>query len=640
MQYSSPGRNSSCPCDILSSPYRSTDESSHDYLRFPALVWTQEKYAIHEFSELQLKYNENQQQYAELAERLEVTEAQLEKLQSVSEAVYDEYMDVTTTLDVEKNCREEAEKYAANIVKQNKQLKRASQMFIQQHGGQLPEIPVFENGDDSEVERLNARNKELSDELSELKLLQSRTQRKLEKAEEDIRVINQQYVEECTQHEETKKSQVALEETIKKFQRVSVLALGEYQDLKSKFDMEKSCRTRAESYAAEMLRQQKAMTRQSVIVMQSVAADERLMKSLQDVEELTTSLEKERFEHEQKIKEMEEQITTATDVEELEKKVTLAMEETESQEKRAQEAEEKVKVLEKQVKELEDKLMQPIPPPPPPPLPPPPPPPVNPIRSLISILGQRGNKKKPQAKGKDGKGSGSGSGSSTPTSTELDPRELAMREMMDRIRSGKVQLRPTRLTGTSGDEEEEEKENKDSAIKEMTSLLRTIKQAGRPQSVHEENELMKTLQKRRQITDRTQEMSLRKISEPVLPSQRSLAIRPEPIAEEQEPVTPKPDGALPSPVSPGQPSPKPIPSPRKSKTIKQKSQEWPCQEQDVDNPTSLTNTPQGGDSTAQETYNVPKGGAKESAEAANGAEGQGGAEDNLYEPVEFGETNA
>ncbi|XP_019631786.1 PREDICTED: shootin-1-like [Branchiostoma belcheri] len=575
--------------------------------------------AIHEFSELQLKYNENQQQYAELAERLEVTETQLEKLQSVSEAVYDEYMDVTTSLDVEKNCREEAEKYAANIVKENKQLKRASQMFIQQHGGQLPEIPVFENGDDSEVERLNARNRELSDELSELKLLQSRTQRKLEKAEEDIRIINQQYVEECTQHQETKKTQVSLEETIKKFQRVSVLALGEYQDLRSKFDMEKSCRVRAESYAAEMLRQQKAMARQSVIVMQSVAADERLTKSLQEVEELTTSLEQERFEHEQKIKEMEEQVTTAADVEELEKKVTLAMEETEAQEKRAQEAEEKVKALEKQVKELEEKLLQPIPPPPPPPLPPPPPPPVNPIRSLISILGQRGNKKKPQAKGKDGK--------------ELDPRELAMREMMDRIRSGKVQLRPTRLPGTSGDEEEEEKENKDSAIKEMTSLLRTIKKTGRPQSVHEENELMKTLQRRRQITDRTQDPAHRKISEPVLPSQRSVGIRPEPIAEEQEPVTPKPDG-----VSPSLPSPKPIPSPRKSKAVKQK--EWPVQEQDVDTPTSPANTPQGGDSTPLETGDVPKGGAKDSEDAANGAEGQDQAEDNLYEPVEFGETNA
>ncbi|KAI8482010.1 hypothetical protein Bbelb_402560 [Branchiostoma belcheri] len=552
--------------------------------------------AIHEFSELQLKYNENQQQYAELAERLEVTETQLEKLQSVSEAVYDEYMDVTTSLDVEKNCREEAEKYAANIVKENKQLKRASQMFIQQHGGQLPEIPVFENGDDSEVERLNARNRELSDELSELKLLQSRTQRKLEKAEEDIRIINQQYVEECTQHQETKKTQVSLEETIKKFQRVSVLALGEYQDLKSKFDMEKSCRVRAESYAAEMLRQQKAMARQSVIVMQSVAADERLTKSLQEVEELTTSLEQERFEHEQKIKEMEEQVTTAADVEELEKKVTLAMEETESQEKRAQEAEEKVKALEKQGQFLGYCMT-----------------------SLISILGQRGNKKKPQAKGKDGK--------------ELDPRELAMREMMDRIRSGKVQLRPTRLPGTSGDEEEEEKENKDSAIKEMTSLLRTIKKTGRPQSVHEENELMKTLQKRRQITDRTQDPAHRKISEPVLPSQRSVGMRPEPIAEEQEPVTPKPDG-----ISPSLPSPKPIPSPRKSKAVKQK--EWPVQEQDVDTPTSPANTPQGGDSTPRETDDVPKGGAKDSEDAANGAEGQDQAEDNLYEPVEFGETNA
>ncbi|KAI8481007.1 hypothetical protein Bbelb_412470 [Branchiostoma belcheri] len=583
--------------------------------------------AIHEFSELQLKYNENQQQYAELAERLEVTETQLEKLQSVSEAVYDEYMDVTTSLDVEKNCREEAEKYAANIVKENKQLKRASQMFIQQHGGQLPEIPVFENGDDSEVERLNARNRELSDELSELKLLQSRTQRKLEKAEEDIRIINQQYVEECTQHQETKKTQVSLEETIKKFQRVSVLALGEYQDLKSKFDMEKSCRVRAESYAAEMLRQQKAMARQSVIVMQSVAADERLTKSLQEVEELTTSLEQERFEHEQKIKEMEEQVTTAADVEELEKKVTLAMEETEAQEKRAQEAEEKVKALEKQGQKHTAEHSDQHP---------------GTERQQEEASGQRKGWQRitcqeryvhlvqvlhlltylttPMQQ-------------VSPIVMELDPRELAMREMMDRIRSGKVQLRPTRLPGTSGDEEEEEKENKDSAIKEMTSLLRTIKKTGRPQSVHEENELMKTLQKRRQITDRTQDPAHRKISEPVLPSQRSVGIRPEPIAEEQEPITPKPDG-----VSPSLPSPKPIPSPRKSKAVKQK--EWPVQEQDVDTPTSPANTPQGGDSTPRETGDVPKGGAKDSVDAANGAEGQDQAEDNLYEPVEFGETNA
>ncbi|XP_035674837.1 uncharacterized protein LOC118414732 [Branchiostoma floridae] len=218
---------------------------------------------------------------------------------------------------------------------------------------------------------------------------------------------------------------------------------------------------------------------------------------------------------------------------------------------------------------------------------------------------------------------------------------MAMREMMDRIKSGKVQLRPTRLTGTSGDEEEE-KENKESAIKEMTSLLkrRTIKNTGRPRSIHEENELMKTLQKRRQITDKTQELSLRKISEPVLPSQHSVLNRPEPIAEEQEPSTPKDAGLLPSPVSPDQSPTKPIPSPRKSKFKKQKGQDWPSQESDVDNPTSPTNTPQGGDSTPQETYDVPKAHAKESGDAVNGAEGQNGADNNLYEPVEFGETNA
>ncbi|XP_030841149.1 uncharacterized protein LOC115923950 [Strongylocentrotus purpuratus] len=73
------------------------------------------KKAIKEHQELQRQYSQKEIQTLQLVQELEETKDILSKLESASGQVVQEYEDVQTKLDIEQQCREEAEKIASKV---------------------------------------------------------------------------------------------------------------------------------------------------------------------------------------------------------------------------------------------------------------------------------------------------------------------------------------------------------------------------------------------------------------------------------------------------------------------------------------------------------------------------------------------
>ncbi|KAM4032026.1 shootin-1 isoform 1-T1 [Anomaloglossus baeobatrachus] len=254
----------------------------------------------------------------------------------------------------------------------------------------------------------------------------------------------------------TRRENIALQKEVydqrkllEKYNRVSILAVEEYEELQNSLEMEKDLRVKAESLAQEMYIEQSSLKRQSCLLLQSIAPDEQLLKALDENARLTHSLEEAEIRHQLQVKELEEQLQEAKlrkEVQSLKKQLELLEDEKKDLESRAHSAETAVKDLKYSVEELQKRLHQaekaaaPPPPPPPPPLPPPPPP-ANPIRSLMSII-----RKKPSvvaAVVKQEVALQPGSGESGGKAGDL--KRQAVEEMMDRIKKG-VHLRPVQQT--------------------------------------------------------------------------------------------------------------------------------------------------------------------------------------------------
>ncbi|GLD66839.1 shootin-1 isoform X1, partial [Lates japonicus] len=96
--------------------------------------------------------------------------------------------------------------------------------------------------------------------------------------------------------------------TIKRFNRVSMMAAQEYEGMKEQLDLEQSLRVKAETYAHEMLVKQKEANRQSMLLLQSAEPSVQLLKALEDVAAVTKTLEEERLQHQQKVQSLEAQL--------------------------------------------------------------------------------------------------------------------------------------------------------------------------------------------------------------------------------------------------------------------------------------------------------------------------------------------
>ncbi|XP_012578969.1 PREDICTED: shootin-1 isoform X1 [Condylura cristata] len=368
--------------------------------------------------------------------------------------VIEEVNFMQNNLEIEKTCRESAEALATKLNKENKTLKRISMLYMAKLGPDVITEEINIDEEDSGVDPEGAAEtcisvhcqkqiKELRDQIistqEEKKILSIELENVKSKLVEVTEEVNKVKQEKAALNSEVLEQRKVLE----KCNRVSMLAVEEYEDMQINLELEKDLRKKAESFAQEMFIEQNKLKRQSHLLLQSSAPDQQLLKALNENAKLTQLLEEERIQHQQKVKELERQLEHETlnkEIHNLKQQLELLEEDKKELELKYQNAEEKSRNLKHSVDELQKRVNQsensvPPPPPPPPPLPPPPP---NPIRSLMSMIRKRSHPGGSGAKKEK---------AAQPEATEevTDLKRQAVEEMMDRIKKG-VHLRPVNQT--------------------------------------------------------------------------------------------------------------------------------------------------------------------------------------------------
>ncbi|NWI26793.1 SHOT1 protein, partial [Sula dactylatra] len=440
----------------------------------------------------------------------------LEEFQKISHMVIEEVNCIQNHLEIEKTCRESAEALASKLNKENKTLKRISMLYMAKLGPEIitEEINIDEDDSSTDTEansgscnsvHCQQQIKELRDQIISVHEEKTTLTIELEnlrcKLVEVIEEVNKVKEEKAVLTAEVNKQQKLLE----KCNRVSVLAVEEYEELHVNFELEKNLRKKAESFAQEMFIEQNKMKRQSQLLLQNSAPDQQLLKALDDNARLTHTLEEERLQHQQKIKELEEQLENQglrKEISRLKQQLELLEEDKKELELKCQNSEEKVRDLKHSVDELQKRIQQsenPVPPPPPPPPPPlPPPPPPNPIRSLMSMIRKRSHSNTNVSKKEKPPQQESGE-------EVTDLKRQAVEEMMDRIKKG-VHLRPVNQSSRPKTKPETPKPS-ESAMKELKGILETLNKSTSSRSLKSletdssETELERVLRRRKVTTD-------------------------------------------------------------------------------------------------------------------------------------------
>ncbi|XP_051473772.1 shootin-1 isoform X1 [Apus apus] len=472
--------------------------------------------AIGEYEELRAENKKTKEECDKIKQERDEAVKKLEEFQKISHMVIEEVNCIQNHLEIEKTCRESAEALASKLNKENKTLKRISMLYMAKLGPEIitEEINIDEDDSSTDTEansgscssvHCQQQIKELRDQIisvhEEKKTLAIELENLRCKLVEVIEEVNKVKEEKAVLTTEVNKQQKLLE----KCNRVSVLAVEEYEELHVNFELEKNLRKKAESFAQEMFIEQNKMKRQSQLLLQNSAPDQQLLKALDDNAKLTHALEEERLQHQQKIKELEEQLENQAlhkEISRLKQQLELLEEDKKELELKCQNSEEKARDLKHSVDELQKRVQQsenPAPPPPPPPPPPlPPPPPPNPIRSLMSMIRKRSHSNTNVSKKEKPPQQESGE-------EVTDLKRQAVEEMMDRIKKG-VHLRPVNQSSRPKTKPEAPKPS-ESAMKELKGILETLNKSTSSRSLKSletdsgETELERVLRRRKVTTD-------------------------------------------------------------------------------------------------------------------------------------------
>ncbi|XP_008067862.1 shootin-1 isoform X5 [Carlito syrichta] len=442
------------------------------------LITSLKEQAIGEYEDLRAENQKTKEKCDRIRQERDEAVKKLEEFQKISHMVIEEVNFMQNHLEIEKTCRESAEALATKLNKENKTLKRISMLYMAKLGPDVITEEINIDDEDSATDTEGASEtcvsvqcqkqiKELRDQIisvqEEKKKLAIELENLKSKLVEVIEEVNKVKQEKTVLNSEVLEQRKVLE----KCNRVSILAVEEYEEMQVNLELEKDLRKKAESFAQEMFIEQNKLKRQSHLLLQSSVPDQQLLKALDENAKLTQLLEEERIQHQQKVKELEEKLENEMlhkEIHNLKQQLELLEEDKKELELKYQNSEEKARNLKHSVDELQKRVNQsensvPPPPPPPPPLPPPPP---NPIRSLMSMIRKRSHPS----------GSGAKKEKATqPETTEevTDLKRQAVEEMMDRIKKG-VHLRPVNQT-TRPKAKPESSKGSESAVDELKGIL-------------------------------------------------------------------------------------------------------------------------------------------------------------------------
>ncbi|XP_047408621.1 shootin-1 isoform X3 [Sciurus carolinensis] len=478
------------------------------------LITSLKEQAIGEYEDLRAENQKTKEKCDKIRQERDEAVKKLEEFQKISHMVIEEVNFMQNHLEIEKTCRESAEALATKLNKENKTLKRISMLYMAKLGPDVitEEINIDEEDSAGDTDgaaetcvsvQCQKQIKELRDQIvsvqEEKKVLAIELENLKSKLVEVIEEVNKVKQEKAVLNSEVLEQRKVLE----KCNRVSMLAVEEYEEMQVNLELEKDLRKKAESFAQEMFIEQNKLKRQSHLLLQSSVPDQQLLKALDENAKLTQLLEEERIQHQQKVKELEEQLENETlhkEIHNLKQQLELLEEDKKELELKYQNSEEKARNLKHSVDELQKRVNQsensvPPPPPPPPPLPPPPP---NPIRSLMSMIRKRSHPS----------GSGAKKEKATPPETTEEVTDLkrqAVEEMMDRIKKG-VHLRPVNQTARPKVKPESSK-GSESAVNELKGILGTLNKSTSSRSLksldpeHSETETeLERILRRRKLT--------------------------------------------------------------------------------------------------------------------------------------------
>uniref|UniRef100_UPI00358EDD80 shootin-1-like isoform X2 n=1 Tax=Myxine glutinosa TaxID=7769 RepID=UPI00358EDD80 len=452
-------------------------------------------------------------QFRAIQEERDAAYAEIQTLHGVSHLVLDEVGNMQNQLEIEKTCRESAENYASQMNKENKKLKRISMKFMAKIG--IMEFPdnLLDIDDPplpaeyAEIQDLNSDSVEkLQKQVSDLLEENTRLGEQLKECQSKIEALVEQLQNEQAERDCLVEKLAEKDATLKKYNRVSTLALDEFTELRENLKLEQELRQKAEDYAHKMLVEKKQAQRQTQVLSNNASSNAVLAQALEDVSTMAARLEKEhslreKFEHDLQVQIDGSMLRHELDL--LRPRLQVAEEQRcEAAEQAAQakvearNLEHKLGMLQNRVEELEKSQLlstphPPPPPPPPPPLPPPPLAPHNPLKSLMAML-----KGRPAGQ----KGSPSSNASGPSPKDELESvRQTAVDEMMQRIRNG-VQLRSVSRPQAS---KSMEKLDGESAVDTLRNLLHSPGSQQRPVQAEpaSECELSLILRRRREATE-------------------------------------------------------------------------------------------------------------------------------------------
>uniref|UniRef100_A0ABI7WY56 Shootin-1 n=1 Tax=Felis catus TaxID=9685 RepID=A0ABI7WY56_FELCA len=417
--------------------------------------------AIGEYEDLRAENQKTKEKCDKIRQERDEAVKKLEEFQKISHMVIEEVNFMQNHLEIEKTCRESAEALATKLNKENKTLKRISMLYMAKLGPDVITEEINIDDEDASTDPEGAAEtcvsiqcqkqiKELRDQIvsvqEEKKILAIELENLKSKLVEVIEEVNKVKQEKDVLNSEVLEQRRVLE----KCNRVSMLAVEEYEEMQVNLQLEKDLRKKAESFAQE-------------------------------------------------VKDLEEQLENGAlhrEIRNLKQQLGLLEEDKKELELKYQNSEEKARDLKHSVDELQKRVNQsensvPPPPPPPPPLPPPPP---NPIRSLMSMIRKRSHPSGSSAKKEK---------AAQPETTEevTDLKRQAVEEMMDRIKKG-VHLRPVNQTARPKAKPESSK-GSESAVNELKGILGTLNKSTSSRSLkslateNSETELERILRRRK-----------------------------------------------------------------------------------------------------------------------------------------------
>ncbi|CAH2323218.1 shootin-1 isoform X1 [Pelobates cultripes] len=518
--------------------------------------------AIEQYEELVTENETTKNQYDKVKKERDDAVKRLEEFNKISHKVIEEVSFIQSNLEIEKTCRESAEALASKLSKENKNLKRISMLCIAKLGPDVITKEIsLEEGDSASDDGGTAvcTSLECQQIIKELREQSLAIQQGKQLVESELESLRSKLVDLIEEVNITKKENVMLRKEVsdqrkllQKYNRVSMLAVEEYEELQTNLEMEKDLREKAESLAHEMYIEQNKLKRQSHLLLQSCAPNDQLLKALDENAKLTQALEEDRIQHQRKVKELEEKLEEdklQKEIESLKKQMDLLEEDRRDLEAKFQSSESTVRDLKHSVEALQKRVQQaenppPPPPPPPPPLPPPPP---SAIQSFISLIRKKPGVSPNALKKESPAPSDSGS--------KDDIKRQAVEEMMDRIKKG-VHLRPVqanRVKPKQGTQEaaalpagcvEEvkpvETNPSSSAVQELRGIVNSMNASSGARRVREmgtaatESELETILRRRKVTTDQDTSSragalaTLESKSMPVLGSATSSALSQKP----------------------------------------------------------------------------------------------------------------